>query len=80
MLTTSERAQLKRLAEYGKPVHPTACGIELDRGEFWGRRADMQALEKLGLVESKLVMHGPRPVPHYTVSAAGHVYLSTLAN
>jgi len=80
MLTTSERLQLKKLAEYGKPVHPTACGIELDRGEFWGRRADMLALERLGLVESEMKLLGPRPVPHYTVSAAGHAYLATSAN
>lgn len=67
--------QLARLAKFGKPVWPTMCGIELDRGEFWGRRADMLRLEKLGLVQHEMVEHGPQLIPHYTVSPLGFALL-----
>jgi hypothetical protein len=78
-LTHSDATRLTRLAKHGKPVWPTMCGIELDRGEFWGKKADMAKLEVLGLVEFQMVAHGPAQIPHYTVSAAGHEYLAANA-
>lgn len=79
-LTPSDISRLKRLAQHGRAVHPTMCGIELERGEFWGKKVDMHKLEKMGLVEHELVLHGPVSIPHYTVSAAGHGYLAASAN
>lgn len=67
----SDMDRLTRLVKHGKPVHPTQMGIELDRGEFWGKKADMRKLESLGFVEHKIVMHGPTPVPHYSVTSSG---------
>lgn len=78
-LTPSDATRLTRLAKYGKAVWATMCGIELDRGEFWGKRADMAKLEVLGLVQYQMVAHGPAQIPHYTVSAAGHEYLAVNA-
>jgi hypothetical protein len=79
-LSQSDKDRLARLAKHGKSVYPTKMGIELDRGEFWGRRADMTALEKLGLVQYEKVMHGPTEVRHYTVSSAGLAWLEANAD
>lgn len=74
-LNPSDISRLKRLAEHGKDVYPTMCGIEME-GEFWGKRIDMRKLEKLELVERKNVPHGPALVPHFAVSAKGHQFLA----
>lgn len=79
-LSQSDKDRLARLAKHGKPVYPTKMGIELDRGEFWGRRVDMSSLEKLGLVEYEKVMHGRTEVRHYTVSGAGLAWLEANAD
>jgi hypothetical protein len=70
-LNQSDKERLARLAKHGKSVYPTRMGIELDNGEFWGRRADMRTLENLGFVQYEKVMHGTTEVRHYRVSSTG---------
>lgn len=74
-LSKSDMEGLARLVKHGKPVWPTMCGIELDRGEFWGLRVDMLKLENLDLVQHEKVAHGPQLLPHYTVSPLGFALL-----
>jgi hypothetical protein len=54
-------------------------GIELDRGEFWGKIVDMTKLLRLGYVTSEKVKHGETVVNHYAVSSVGAEFLSKIS-
>lgn len=78
-ISKSDISRLSRLAKYGKSVYATKMGIELDRGEFWGKIVDMTKLLRLGYVTSEKVKHGETVVNHYAVSSVGAEFLSKIS-